>query len=189
MDGIAWGASAMAAAHARLDIAAGNLANVSTDGFRGVLARGVLAPDGVRIDRSVSHAHGALRHTGNPYDLAIVGDGAFCVRDSRGALLHTRNGAFTRERDGTLRTADGGVLLGAKGPVRVADGQSVDARKLGLPEGASVRSGFLESANVDAIGEMLHVMDAQRSFETAEKVVSAIDGTRQKAANDVARLK
>lgn len=179
----------MAAAHTRLEIAAGNLANVSTDGFRGAVARGTLAGDGVRIERETSNAFGALRHTGRPYDFAIVGDGTFHVRDTHGGVSATRDGSFTRERDGYLRNDAGAVLLGRNGPIRIADGATLDASAVGLPAGSELRSGVLESANVDAIGEMLHVMDAQRSFETAQKVASAIDGTNQKAANDVARVK
>ena len=54
---------------------------------------------------------------------------------------------------------------------------------------ATVRSGFIETANVNAIDEMVNVLTSQRSFESAEKVVSAIDGVRQKNANEVARIK
>jgi flagellar basal-body rod protein FlgG len=189
MDGIAWASSAMVAARARLDVATGNLANVSTDGFRGAVARGVLSNDGVRIERGVLQTHGALRHTGRPFDLAIVGDGAFRVRSNDATVVETRAGAFTRDRDGYLRNDAGAFLLGTHGPVRVAQGAHIDASALGLPRESIVRSGFLESANIDAIGEMLHVMEAQRSFETAQKVVTAIDSTRQKSANDVARIK
>ncbi len=199
MDGIAWASSAMVAARTRLDIATGNLANVSTDGFRRVLARGVLTDRGAAIERVASSEHGALRRTGRPFDLAIVGDGAFRIRGMGGRITATRNGAFTRERDGTLRDDGGGILLGLRGPVHVPEGATIDDRGgvfLGshridvLVSGrdASVRCGFLETANVNAIDEMVGILTAQRSFETAEKVVAAIDATRQKASNDVARI-
>ena len=200
MDGIAWASSAMVAARARLDIATGNLANVSTDGFQKAVARGVLTANGVVIERSTSHKHGALQHTGRQYDLAIVGDGAFQVRGTDGRVIETRDGAFTPDRDGVLRDDARRALLGERGLVRVVDGASIDAHgvvvvngkesnRIALPQGSSVRSGFVESANVDAIGEMVTVLAAQRSFESAEKAVAAIDSTRQKAANDVARIK
>jgi flagellar basal-body rod protein FlgG len=57
-----------------------------------------------------------------------------------------------------------------------------------LAPGSSVRSGFLEAANVDAVGQMVAMLSAQRSFESAEKAVSAIDQARQKAASDVAKV-
>ena len=63
------------------------------------------------------------------------------------------------------------------------------AGRLPLPAGTTVRSGALESSSVDAIGETLAVLTAQRAFETAQKTLVAIDQTREKAVNDVARLK
>jgi flagellar basal body rod protein FlgG len=38
------------------------------------------------------------------------------------------------------------------------------------------------------VREMVDVLSAQRAFETAQTTLSAIDGTRAKAANDVARV-
>lgn len=193
----------MVAARTRLEIATQNLANVSTDGFERIDARGSLTPGGVAIERSRVAARGALRRTERDFDLAIVGDGAFRVRDASGRTSATRAGAFTRERDGTLRDPSGRVLLAAGGrALRVPEDARIDERgrvvvagaaspveRIALPDGSSVRSGFLEGAGVDAIHEMIDVLCAERSFESAQKVVSAIDGTRQKAAGDVARVK
>ena len=172
MDGIAWAASAMIAARTRLDIATGNLANVSSDGFHAAIARGRLTARGVEIARGDTSDHGAYRRTGRPDDLAIVGDGAFRVQSPDGTIVQTRNGAFERDRFGVLRDAAGRKLVGTV-----------------LRAGAAVRSGFLETSNVNAIGEMVSVLTAQRSFESAEKVVTAIDGVRQKSSDDVARVK
>jgi flagellar basal body rod protein FlgG len=172
MDGIAWASSAMVAARSRLDIATENLANVSSDGFRAALARGRLTDHGVEIARESAPGHGAYRHTGRPFDLAIVGPGAFRLQDAGGVVSATRNGAFERDRFGALRDEQGRKLIGTT-----------------LGPGASVRSGFLETSNVNAIAEMLGVLTSQRSFESAEKVVAAIDGVRQKSSNDVARIK
>jgi flagellar basal body rod protein FlgG len=171
MDGIAWAGSAMEAAQARLDIATGNLANVSTGGFAPLVARGTLTPNGVSIAAERGARRGALRPTGRDLDLAIVGNGAFVVRDRAGTVSRTRNGAFVRDRDGALRDALGRRLI-----------------RTDLPHGSVVRRGFLETSGADAISEMIDVMWAQRSFESAQKAVSAIDGTRQRAA-DAARVK
>lgn len=200
MDGIAWASSAMVAARTRLEIATGNLANVSTDGFRKVVAKGSLTSRGVEIDRAASRDAGALRHTGRALDFAIVGDGCFRVRSSGGVISETRAGNFSCDREGVLRDSEGRALLGSRGPVHLPEGASIDDRgrvmrsgyqidRIPLAAGASMRSGFLECADVDAVGEMVTVLAAQRSFESAEKVVAAIDGTRQKSANDVARVK
>jgi flagellar basal body rod protein FlgG len=190
MDGIAWAGSAMVAARTRLEIATDNLANVSTDGFHRTLARGSLTASGVTIERVPSSEHGSLRRTGRDYDFAIAGPGAFRLRDDAGRVIQSRGGAFTHEADGTLRDARGRVLLDAQDrPMHVQDASGVTAAQLGLPDGSSVHGGFLESPNTDAIREMIDVLAAERSFEGAEKVVSAIDQTRQRAATDVASVK
>lgn len=171
MDGIAWAGSAMEAAQSRLDIATGNLANVSTDGFQPLVARGSLTASGVSVASERGSRHGALRPTGRDLDWAITGDGAFVVRDRNGALARTRDGAFARNRDGSLSDARGRALVRTE-----------------LSRGSAVRHGFLETSGADAISEMIDVVWAQRSFESAQKAVSAIDGSRQHAA-DAARIK
>ncbi len=172
MDGIGWAASAMAAARRRLEIATQNLANSSSDGFRRADAHGFLTAAGVRVETVTDQRQGALRRTGRSDDRAIVGPGYFVVRDARGSLAQTRAGAFVRGRDGLYYDDAGRRLIGTH-----------------LAAGSSVRRGFLESSNVNSIGEIIDVLAAQRSFETAQQTISAIDRTRQKADNDVPRLK
>jgi len=175
----------MVAARTRLEIATENLANVSTDGFCRHAAHGFLTTLGVLIERRAAPSQGSLRHTGRDLDLAIVGDGSFRLRDGSGSVRETRAGAFVRQDDGTLRDARGGTLLGAHGAFH---GPHADARALGLPSSSRVQSGFLESPGVDAIAEMIDVLAAERSFETAQKAVTAIDSSRQKSA-EAARVK
>ncbi len=200
MDGIGWALSAMSAARTRLDVAAENLANGSTDGFRKSTLRGFLTAAGVQLRRGPDSSQGALRRTGRQFDLAIVGSGAFAVRTAGGHITATRNGGFVRDRFERLVDDAGRVLIGTRGPVCVPDGATIDAdgavirngavlNHIALPAGSSVRSGFLESSNVDAIGEMIGVLTAQRSFETAQKVLSAIDQTRERASSQVADIK
>lgn len=200
MDGIGWAAGAMNAARTRLDVAAENLANGSTDGFRRSSVRGFLTASGVAMQQSRSSAQGPLRRTGRLFDLAIAGSGTFRVRDAHGRVSPTRNGAFTRDRFDRLVDDAGRVLLGTRGPLCVPDGASIDPsgtvsrngvvlNRIALPNGSTLRSGFLEGSNVDAIGEMVDVLAAQRSFETAEKVLSEIDQTRERASTQVAQLK
>jgi len=172
MDGIAWAASAMSAAQARLEIAATNLANGASDGFRKAVARGRLRAGGVRVAAVRDEAQGALRRTGRAFDRAIVGAGSFVLRDSDGLIVESRNGSFTRDRFGRLHDDLGRTLV-----------------RTSLQPGAYVRSGFLESSNVDAVGEMVDMLDAERSFETAQKVLSAIDQTSERAASRMSEFK
>lgn len=190
----------MSAARARLDVAAENLANGSTDGFRKSDLHGFLTSSGVELRRSADDAQGGLRRTGRALDLAIVGPGAFAVRTDAGKTVATRNGAFERDRFGRLTDDRGRILVGTRGPVRIPDGAVIDStgaitcngkvvNRIALSTGATLHSGFLESSNVDAIGEMIDVLTSQRSFETAQKVLSAIDQTRERASTQVAEIK
>lgn len=120
----------MVAARTRLEIATENLANVSTDGFRRLRARGFLTALGVVIAR----------------ESAPEADSA------------SRAGAFLRQPDATLRDSSG--------------------RRVAGPH---------LSNGVDAIAEMVDVLAAERSFESAEKAVAAIDVVRQKSA-EAARI-
>ena len=183
MDGIAWTASAMQAARVRLEIAAQNLANASSDGFRKTIARVALTAHGLLTRKTASNEQGALRHTGRALDLAIAGEGTFVAGG-----VPTRNGAFVRDAQGYLADDRGRRVQGAHGFVRVApDGTLLD--RIPLPYRSQIIAGALESPNVNAIAEMVDILDAQRAFETAQKALGAIDETRAKAANEVARLR
>lgn len=193
-DGIAWCASAMEAAQAQLDGATANLANASTDGFR------------ARVDEANARQP-MLRPTGRTFDLALSGPGHLLVvgRDPHGNwdLQHpqqTRGGEFMRDRHGHVVDAAGRALLGTHGVLAVPQDVTIASngtfsaggRTVGhvtLDGRATLRSGFLESSDVDAIGEMVVVLDAQRSFETAQKALVAVDGARQKAVTDVGQLR
>jgi flagellar basal-body rod protein FlgG len=201
MDALDWAGSAMVAARTRLEIATQNLANVTSDGFRKLTARGTLTPFGVRVDAERSAQRGALRRTERDYDLAIVGPGHFSVRDAGGRVVATRDGSFERTVDGTLVDARGRTLLGRGGPLRVPERATIDERghvvvdgsptqqSIELANDATLRSGFVETSAVDAIAEMVGIVAASRSYESAQKVVGAIDTIRQKNASDVARVR
>jgi len=190
-----WMASAMRAARSQLDVATQNLANVSSDGFRRIATTLDLDDRGLRVRREASAEQGAIRRTNRSLDVAILGPGAFRV----GAEA-TRNGAFVRDRDGYLADDRGRRLAGRCGPIRFPDGATIGADgsvrteagrlidRIPLPPGTRLETGALEASNVNAIAESLSVLEAQRSFETAQKVLVAIDDTRNKAANDVGRV-
>ena len=195
MDGMRWMASAMSAAQAQLETATHNLANVASDGFRRVRSTLALTDRGLVARESVSAVQGGIRETGRSLDLALIGPGAFRVGGTA-----TRAGSFIRDRDGFLADRQGHRLAGTSGPIRVSDQATVAgdgivrdggriAGRIPLLDGTTLRSGALESSSVDAIGETLSILTAQRAFETAQKTLTAIDQTRDKAVNDVVRLK
>ncbi len=122
------------------------------------------------------------------------------MRDAHGATVVATSGSFTRTAHGAILDAQGRTLLGAHGPLHAAEPATIDERgvvrsdgaivdRLRLTPGAALASGYLVASNVDAIREMVDVLTAQRSFETAEKALGALDDTRAKASNNVARVK
>ncbi|HEX3466145.1 MAG TPA: flagellar basal body rod C-terminal domain-containing protein [Candidatus Elarobacter sp.] len=195
MDGQHWMASAMRAARAQLEIATHNLANASTGGFRRALATTRLGDGGLAVTERRAHEQGAVRATGRRFDLALLGEGAFRVGGAS-----TREGAFTRDRDGYLTDDRGRRLRGAHGALRVSEDAAIESDgsvrdggrvvgRIPLPRGTRVMAGALETSTVNPIGETLAILTAQRAFETAQKTLLAIDAAREKGANDVVRLK
>jgi len=122
-----------------LDLAANNLANVNTGGYRGQVAsfRSLLAGPGVTRDASlqavnefgmlaesrIDRQQGPVDRTGNDLDFAIQGSGYFAVQSPQGARLYTRNGAFHVNSKGQLEAADGSLVLGAQGPILLPPGK------------------------------------------------------------------
>jgi flagellar basal-body rod protein FlgF/flagellar basal-body rod protein FlgG len=113
-----------------LDLAATNLANASTPGYRAeqeYFRSVLLGPDAAdsQLGQTVNNygllggdrlnlAQGALQQTGNPLDLAIEGEGFFMVQTPNGPRF-TRDGGFHRTAAGQLVTAAGDPVLSANG--------------------------------------------------------------------------
>lgn len=124
-----------------LDLAANNLANANTNGykaenptFRSVLANTsdnnpiadglseAVNDFGVLGDSRTDLRQGALEQTGSDLDFALQGDGWFAVQGGGGSL-YTRNGNFHVDRSGRMVAADGNVVMGAQGPILVPPGK------------------------------------------------------------------
>ncbi len=192
-------ASAMHASKARLDVAAVNLANASSDGFRRSVIQTRLGAAGLSTSTAIDPRQGALRRTGRTFDLAVA-SGGFFVRDAGGTVSVATSGSFARTVRGNFVDAQGRTLLAERGPLHAGDTATIDERgivheagaaaaHIRLTPGTTLQSGYLLASNVDAIREMVDVLTAQRSFETAEKALTALDDARAKASNDVARVK
>jgi flagellar basal-body rod protein FlgF len=117
----------------RLEVASQDLANVNTAGYKGqrlsfseVLAKRLPADDrpGGSVAVGAQRTNlgpGVLQGTGNPFHLAIEGDGFFVVQTARGER-YTRNGGLTLKADGTVITAAGDAVLGDGGPLQLSGG-------------------------------------------------------------------
>jgi flagellar basal-body rod protein FlgF/flagellar basal-body rod protein FlgG len=121
-----------------LDVAASNLANAGTSGYRAerdYFRSAIVGPDaldsqlnttinnfGVLGGSRLDMDQGAMTPTGNPLDLAIEGDGFFAVQTPQG-IRYTRDGSFERAQDGSLTTQAGEPVLDQKHqPIRVPAG-------------------------------------------------------------------
>jgi flagellar basal-body rod protein FlgF len=61
---------------------------------------------------------GRLKATHQPFDLALQGKGFFTIQ-GRDGVRFTRDGSFTLNGEGYLVTADGGLVLGEHGPIKI----------------------------------------------------------------------
>jgi len=127
------GLSRQVALGRELDVIANNMANVTTNGFKGRNSRFreylmpvASAETFPRADRRLSNvidsgsplntAGGAIEQTGNPLDIAIKGSGFIAVQTATGER-YTRNGALEVNPQGQLVTSDGHAVLGENGPI------------------------------------------------------------------------
>ena len=104
-------------------VVANNLANASTDGFKGErvfanLLNGALPVAQTATDQTA----GTLRQTGVPTDVALPGPGYFVVSTSNGERL-SRGGSLEVNATHQLVDSDGHPVLGDKGPITLRNGQ------------------------------------------------------------------
>jgi flagellar basal-body rod protein FlgF len=148
-----------------------------------------------------------IKDTGEPLDFAIAGDGFFQVNTAEGPRF-TRNGRFSANNQGVLVDQLGNQVVGRNGAIQVGADGTVDptllatftvpdARKAGdgiftgTAQGAgtgAVRSGALEGSGVDAARTMVDMIASMRAFEAGQRVITTIDSTLEKAANQVGRV-
>lgn len=256
LDGMKAATQGMMLMSVKQDIIANNLANASTAGFRKegmvissfteILDREV-STDGMRkasvetvmqrdqeIKGTLQHSsqtylsQGALRETGNNFDLALDdnGKGFFTIQTDRG-IEFTRAGTFRLSNDGFLVNSEGHKVLGHRGPIKATgnefkvsddgtvkiDGREVDKILVSVFEESGdlkraggtafdaatprvrasndfkIKQGFKEMSNVNALQEMVGLMEVMRNFEANQKALSAHDQRLQKAVSELGRVR
>lgn len=91
----------------RMGYVANNLANYSTNGYKSVRFEQMLNEDGYLTGAArTDYSNGSIKVTGNPYDVAIKGDGFIPVASQSGEIAYTRDGSFKVGKDGYLMTND-----------------------------------------------------------------------------------
>lgn len=190
----------------RLDTVTNNLANASTTGFKreGLTSKSfdqmltVKLNDlsvpylnegigkmslGVKIGENYTdYSQGSLKETGNTYDLALAGNGFFTISytDKKGntSEKYTRDGEFTMDSEGYLRTLEGDYVQGEGGDIMIpvetsevsirdngdiyADGEYVDSLRI---------VDFEDYNNIEKFGENLYnVVDGATETESMAAV-------------------
>lgn len=134
-------AAILSASESRLEVAAHNVSNISTPGFKRqvgfsqlLASRGSEAAQQVAVRRDFTQ--GKLSPSTNPLDIAISGEGFFQLR-AGDAMVYSRQGQFSRAADGSIVTPQGYVLQQAGGGDLVLDGSQVSV----LEDGTVLDSG------------------------------------------------
>jgi flagellar basal-body rod protein FlgG len=129
-------ATGMAAQDLKVQVIAGNIANMGTTGFKSQRAefqdliyehmqrigaqasdQGNILPVGIEIGSGVKTVgtprlmtQGTLSQTGNTLDAAIQGSGWFKIQMPDGSYNYTRDGSFQMDAQGRIVTAEGNIV-------------------------------------------------------------------------------
>ncbi len=185
----------------QLDVTSTNLANVATNGFK--RARAVFEdllyqtlrqpgasssaqtqiPSGLQIGTGVRpvateriFTQGNLTQTGNSLDIAIQGEGFFQIQLPDGTLGYTRDGAFQKDSQGQIVTANGyplspaitipanalSISIGTDGVVTVLQSGSPTPVQVGQIQLAS----FVNSGGLQSMGQNLFLETASSGTAT-----------------------
>ncbi len=114
------GVSGLAVSAANLDVIGNNIANSGTIGFKSAAAtfQDIYAGSRVGLGASVAgvvqnFTQGVTQTSSRPLDVAILsGDGFFRMTSASGEVMYSRNGQFTKDKDGYIVNSSGLRLTG-----------------------------------------------------------------------------
>jgi len=123
----------------RQEVASNNLANVSTDGFKGQKVFAQMVEGALpAAEQATDFATGAIHSTGNPYDVALTGRNFLVVKTANGERL-ARGGELQVNEQGMLTDSAGNEVLGDGGPIRLTSKGKADLRSFALTGSGTVR--------------------------------------------------
>ena len=197
MRALSTAATGMQAQQLNVEVISHNIANMNTTGYKRQRAEfqdllyqtvermgvsssdaNTVIPTGVQVGSGVKAGsvyriteQGNIDQTGNPYDVAIQGDGYFVVQTPDGNNAYTRAGNFSVNAEGQMVTEDGyvvapgiavpqdatNVTISKAGTVQVIlGGDAANAQDVGQLDLAR----FVNPAGLDAIGDNLFLETA-----------------------------
>jgi len=115
-----------------MDVIGNNIANISTNGYKGSTAEisslfsstltgtydsyaNDVGMGAQSMTTALDMSQGILENTDNTFDLALSGEGWFGVQGSDGNTYYTRAGSFSLDGSGNLVDGDGNYLLATSG--------------------------------------------------------------------------
>ena len=170
MDNSTYVALSLAQAMRRdLDVTTNNIANADTAGFKGehiVFNNYVHRPEDTADGQDISfviedgsyldNRQGPIEQTGNPLDVAVLGEGWLSYRTPDGQTAFGRDGRFTIDAEGNLITLNGSSVLDAGGG------------EIAIPQDAGditiARDGTISTENNGVVGQLglFDIADYQR---------------------------
>ncbi|MGM0640628.1 MAG: flagellar hook-basal body protein [Thermotogota bacterium] len=165
-------------------------------------------------DISPIFSQGEILETGNKYDFAIEGNGFFKVeRDDE--YYYSKNGEFKRNSEGFLVNNSGDYVLNVENEriqvsedfnvngngninntneyINIVDLENIEKHGYTLFQGDEIqaedftlRQYAIEKSNVNALNEMVNLINANRKFDILQKAVSSNDGLNAKI-NEIAQ--
>lgn len=132
-------------------------------------------------------------------DGRLITEQGFEVLGGGSAITLPRDNKIEIDANGII-SADGNQI-GALDLVNVSDPKSLEKQGRNLynlregsrateiaPENLQVQQGYLEKSNVDIVGEMVNMMEAQRAFEINQKIMTTTDSMESLVINKVGQV-
>lgn len=203
--------SAQNALRRQMDVAANNMANMNTAGFKSeaVLFEPVIRrpasiterPKTVEFVRDYTIARdlrpGALQRTDNPLDFALTGDGFFTIGTAQGPAF-TRDGRFQLDTQGRLITRDGQPVLDNAGQPITLDlaageplmGKDGTLTQNGVPVATLGIAAFQRPGALDKVGDNLlrATLEQPAAAQNVEIVQGMVEGSNVVAVTELTRI-
>ncbi|MEG0898813.1 MAG: flagellar hook-basal body protein [Oscillospiraceae bacterium] len=133
---------------------------------------------------------GNIEPTQRPYDMAILGEGFFVVKNADGEELLTRNGQFDVDDDGFLILRDVGKVQSTKGDIKLAD-SDFTVSKLGEITVGDKKGGTLKIVkpeNIETLSNIAHGMmrdSKPDAWKQVKENIAVVSGCYERSNVDV----
>lgn len=187
----------------RIQTDPGHAAGRALPGVPVAVPVGALGTGAQVYDTPEDFAQGPLQQTGNRLDLALTGANQFFTIATPNGVRFTRDGQFTLDANGTLRTLDGNPVLGTTGRPIVfntqqgiatfnTDGTITQAAQFGQTAAAATQVGTLQIASFNNLSALRkegdnNFLDTGNAQPAAAQNVSVQQGFLEKSNGNVVR--